>query len=41
MSGGRIRDELSLAEFDEKRILEGAFAAHMASQASPRAVGAL
>ena len=41
MSGGRIRDELSLAEFDEKRILEGAFAAHMAPQASPRAVGAL
>ena len=40
MSGGRIRDELSLAEFDEKRILEGAFAAHMAPQASPRAVGA-
>ncbi len=41
MSGGRIRDELSLAEFDEKRILEGAFAAHVTPQASPRAVGAL
>jgi ABC-type sugar transport system ATPase subunit len=41
MSGGRIRDELSLAEFDEKRILAGAFAAHMAPQASLRAVGAL
>ena len=40
MSGGRIRDELSLAEFDEKRILAGAFAAHMAPQASLRAVGA-
>jgi ABC-type sugar transport system ATPase subunit len=40
MSGGRIRDELSLAEFDEKRILAGAFAAHMAPQASLRASGA-
>jgi ABC-type sugar transport system ATPase subunit len=40
MSGGCIRDELSLAEFDEKRILAGAFAAHMAPQASLRGVGA-
>ena len=40
MSGGRISDELSLAEFDEKRILAGAFAAHMAPQASLRGVGA-
>jgi ABC-type sugar transport system ATPase subunit len=40
MSGGRIRDELSLAEFDEKRILAGAFAAHMAPQARPIAMGA-
>jgi ABC-type sugar transport system ATPase subunit len=28
MSGGRIRDELSQPEFDEQRILAGAFAAH-------------
>ena len=40
MSGGRIRDELSLAEFDEKRILAGAFAAHMGSQASLHTAGA-
>jgi ABC-type sugar transport system ATPase subunit len=29
MSDGRIRDELPLDEFDEKRILAGAFAGHM------------
>jgi ABC-type sugar transport system ATPase subunit len=32
MSDGRICDELGLAEFDEKRILAGAFAGHMAPQ---------
>jgi ABC-type sugar transport system ATPase subunit len=37
MSDGRIRDELPLAEFDEKRILAGAFAGHMATQATPHA----
>ena len=37
MSNGRIRDELSLSEFDEKRILAGAFAGHMATQATPHA----
>jgi ABC-type sugar transport system ATPase subunit len=35
MSNGRIRDELSLSEFDEKRILAGAFAGHMAPQPIP------
>jgi len=39
MSGGRIRDELSQSEFDEQRILAGAFAAHMAPQARPTATG--
>jgi len=29
MSDGRIRDELPLDEFDEKRILASAFAGHM------------
>ena len=29
MSGGRIQDEMSLPEFDERRILAAAFAAHM------------
>ena len=33
MSGGRVRDELALEEFDERRILEAAFAAHMAGPA--------
>ena len=33
MSGGRIRDELSRDEFDEKRILAGAFAAHVSQPA--------
>jgi ABC-type sugar transport system ATPase subunit len=40
MSDGRIRDELELAEFDEKRILAGAFAGHMAPQAIPHPVAA-
>jgi ABC-type sugar transport system ATPase subunit len=30
MSGGRIQDELAQDEFTERRILDGAFAAHMA-----------
>jgi ABC-type sugar transport system ATPase subunit len=29
MSGGRVQDELSLDEFDERRILAAAFAAHI------------
>jgi ABC-type sugar transport system ATPase subunit len=29
MSGGRIRDEMDQPDFSERRILEGAFAAHM------------
>ena len=29
MSGGRVQDELSEPEFTERRILAGAFAAHM------------
>jgi ABC-type sugar transport system ATPase subunit len=29
MSGGRIRDEMERPDFSERRILEGAFAAHM------------
>ena len=29
MSGGRIRDEISLPDFDERRILAAAFAAHI------------
>ena len=29
MSGGRIQDEMSLPDFDERRILAAAFAAHM------------
>src|SRR5258708_32257245 len=32
MSGGRIFDEIPLQEFDEQRILAGAFAAHMAAK---------
>jgi ABC-type sugar transport system ATPase subunit len=39
MSGGRITDELTQAEFDEKRILDGAFAAHMTTQARPTTTG--
>src|SRR3984893_10161995 len=40
MSDGRVRDELPLAEFDEKRILAGAFAGHMAPRAIPNNVAA-
>jgi len=40
MSDGRVRDELRLAEFDEKRILAGAFAGHMAPRAIPNTVAA-
>jgi ABC-type sugar transport system ATPase subunit len=40
MSDGRIRDELRLAEFDEKRILAGAFAGHIAPRAIPHTVAA-
>jgi ABC-type sugar transport system ATPase subunit len=38
MSGGRIQDELAAEEFTERRILAGAFAAHMAAggSVSPR-----
>jgi ABC-type sugar transport system ATPase subunit len=38
MSGGRVQDELSQPEFAERRILAGAFAAHMseADKASGR-----
>jgi ABC-type sugar transport system ATPase subunit len=35
MSGGRIYDELSAAEFDEHRILSAAFAAHVGSSTRP------
>jgi len=35
MSGGRIRDTLALAEFDERRILAAAFAAHVGAPAAP------
>jgi ABC-type sugar transport system ATPase subunit len=38
MSNGRIRDELRSAEFDENRILAGAFAGHMAL-GTPHAAG--
>jgi ABC-type sugar transport system ATPase subunit len=34
MSGGRIRDELPLDEFDERRILTAAFAAHIGQRGS-------
>jgi len=43
MSGGRVRDELRAEEYDERRILEAAFAAHIArpsgaaAAAGPRA----
>jgi ABC-type sugar transport system ATPase subunit len=30
MSGGRVQDEMPAAEFDERRILGAAFAAHVA-----------
>jgi ABC-type sugar transport system ATPase subunit len=39
MSGGRIQDELSHSEFDEQRILAGAFAAHMSPQPHSFAMG--
>jgi len=32
MSGGRIRDEMSMSDFDERRILAAAFAAHMSAR---------
>jgi ABC-type sugar transport system ATPase subunit len=34
MSGGRVQDELSEADFTERRILAGAFAAHMSETGS-------
>jgi ABC-type sugar transport system ATPase subunit len=37
MSGGRVRDELEAANFDERRILAAAFAAHVTNDA-PREV---
>ena len=37
MSGGRVRDELRADEFDEQRILEAAFAAHIADAGRPGA----
>ena len=40
MSGGRVRDELSEPEFTERRILAGAFAAHM-SEPGSASVGGL
>jgi ABC-type sugar transport system ATPase subunit len=36
MSGGRIRDEVDRSDFDERRILDGAFAAHV-GMAAPAA----
>jgi ABC-type sugar transport system ATPase subunit len=39
MSGGRIRDEIVEQDFDEQRILAGAFAAHMSPQPPSFAVG--
>ncbi len=38
MSGGRIQDELEQPEFSERRILEGAFAAHQ-SRLAPLVAG--
>jgi ABC-type sugar transport system ATPase subunit len=40
MSGGRVQDELSAPEFTERRILTGAFAAHMSQAQSIPARGA-
>lgn len=37
MSGGRVQDELRAEEFDERRILEAAFAAHIAGPSGPAA----
>jgi ABC-type sugar transport system ATPase subunit len=39
MSGGRIQDEIAEQDFDEQRILAGAFAAHMSPQPSSFAAG--
>ena len=36
MSGGRVRDEMEAADFDEHRILAAAFAAHVATGAMVR-----
>jgi len=41
MSGGRIFDEIPQEEFDEQRILAGAFAAHMAAKPATIDAGAL
>src|ERR1700733_7270989 len=40
MSGGRVWDEIPQQEFNEQRILAGAFAAHMAAQSVAFAAGA-
>jgi ABC-type sugar transport system ATPase subunit len=37
MSGGRVHDEMEAAEFDERRILAAAFAAHVAAGAAQSA----
>jgi len=34
MSGGRIYDEMDAEEFDDRRILDAAFAAHVSAPAS-------
>lgn len=38
MSGGRVQDEMEAAEFDERRILAAAFAAHVTSSNAPERV---
>jgi ABC-type sugar transport system ATPase subunit len=38
MSGGRVQDEVEAANFDERRILAAAFAAHMARIGPPEIV---
>jgi hypothetical protein len=38
MSGGRVRDEMDAAEFDERRILASAFAAHVTGAGHPQAL---
>jgi ABC-type sugar transport system ATPase subunit len=40
MSGGRICDEIPQEEFDEQRVLAGAFAAHMAAKPTAFHAGA-
>jgi hypothetical protein len=40
MSGGRVWDEIPQQEFNEQRILAGAFAAHMAAKPAAFAAGA-